>query len=45
MYDESRGVMLGVKTLTWALSKKVKDWPTLPVPLETNYEYITWSGQ
>jgi hypothetical protein len=33
--------MLGMKSLTWAVSKKVTAWPTLAcVPAETNYEYV-----
>jgi peptide/nickel transport system substrate-binding protein len=45
LYDGYHGVPLGMKTLTWAVTKKVADWPTLTVPLETNYEYVTYSGQ
>ena len=42
LYDEYRGVMLGVRSLTWAVSKKVHSWPTLVyVPLENNYEYVS----
>jgi hypothetical protein len=42
LYDEHHGVMLGVKSITWALSKKVKAWQSLAyVPMETNYEYIS----
>jgi len=34
--------MLGMKSITWALSKKVGTWPTLAyVPAETNYDAIT----
>jgi peptide/nickel transport system substrate-binding protein len=44
LYNAWHGVPLGFKTLTWALTKKVGDWPTLQVPLETNYEYIGWTG-
>ena len=34
--------MLGVKTITWATSKKVTAWETLAyTPLETNYEYVS----
>jgi peptide/nickel transport system substrate-binding protein len=41
LYENYHGVMLGVKSTTWALSKKVKSWDTLVyVPLENNYEYI-----
>ncbi|MCC7105792.1 MAG: ABC transporter substrate-binding protein [Chloroflexi bacterium] len=45
LYDGYYGVMLGMKSTTWAVSKKVGTWPTLQAPLETNYEYITFSGQ
>jgi len=42
LYDEYRGVMLGMRSLTWAVSKKVNNWPTLVyVPLENNYEYVS----
>ena len=42
LYDEYRGVMLGMRSLTWALSKKVSGWQTLVyVPLENNYEYVS----
>src|SRR5258705_520814 len=42
LYDEYRGVMLGVRSLTWAVSKKVNSWQTLVyVPLENNYEYVS----
>ena len=42
LYDEYRGVMLGVRSLTWAVSKKVTSWQTLVyVPLENNYEYVS----
>ena len=42
LYDEYRGVMLGMRSLTWAVSKKVTSWPTLVyVPLENNYEYVS----
>ena len=42
LYDNYHGVMLGMKNVTWAVSKKVKDWQTLAyVPLENNYEYIS----
>jgi peptide/nickel transport system substrate-binding protein len=41
LYEAFHGVMLGVKSTTWAVSKKVGDWPTLAyTPMETNYEYI-----
>ena len=42
LYDDYRGVMIGIKSITWALSKKVTAWETLAyVPLETNYEYVS----
>ena len=42
LYDQYHGVMLGMKTITWAVSKKVSGWQTLlSVPLENNYEYIS----
>jgi peptide/nickel transport system substrate-binding protein len=42
LYDEYRGVMLGVKSTTWAVTKKVTGWQTLvSVPLENNYEYVS----
>lgn len=42
LYDQYHGVMLGVKSTTWAVSKKVGGWPTLAyVPMETNYEYVS----
>ena len=42
LYDNYHGVMLGVKTVTWATSKKVNAWEMLAyTPLETNYEYIS----
>jgi len=38
---EERRLLLGVKSTTWALSKRVKSWDTLVyVPLENNYEYV-----
>jgi hypothetical protein len=41
LYDNYHGVMLGMKNVTWAVTKKVKSWDTLVyVPLENNYEYI-----
>jgi peptide/nickel transport system substrate-binding protein len=41
LYDDYRGVMLGVRSITWATSRKVGSWQTLAfVPLETNYEYV-----
>lgn len=37
--------MLGMKSLTWAVTKKVGAWPTLAyVPAETNYELIAPAG-
>jgi peptide/nickel transport system substrate-binding protein len=45
LYDGYHGVMLGMKSLTWAVTKKVGDWQTLAyVPAETNYELISRSG-
>jgi ABC-type transport system substrate-binding protein len=45
LYDGYHGIMLGMKSLTWAVSKKVGTWPTLAyVPAETNYELITPGG-
>jgi len=42
LYEQYHGVMLGMKSTTWALSKKVGAWSTLlSVPLENNYEYVT----
>ena len=42
LYDDYRGVMLGVKSISWAMSKKVSAWQSLAyIPLETNYEYIS----
>jgi peptide/nickel transport system substrate-binding protein len=42
LYDNYHGVMLGVKSTTWAVTKKVNAWPTLVyVPLENNYEYVS----
>jgi peptide/nickel transport system substrate-binding protein len=41
LYDNYHGVMLGIKSVTWALSRKVKSWDTLAyVPMETNYDSI-----
>jgi len=35
-------VMIGIKSITWAMTKKVNAWPTLAyVPMETNYEFIS----
>ena len=37
--------MLGMKTLTWATTRKVGTWSTLAyTPAETNYEYMTVGG-
>jgi ABC-type transport system substrate-binding protein len=45
LYDGYHGVMLGMKSLTWAVSRKVGAWPTLAyVPAETNYELIAPAG-
>ena len=34
--------MLGMKSITWAMTKKVGGWQTLAyVPMETNYEYVS----
>jgi peptide/nickel transport system substrate-binding protein len=42
LYDDYRGVMLGVKSTTWAVTRKVGSWQTLvSVPLENNYEYVS----
>jgi ABC-type transport system substrate-binding protein len=42
LYDNYHGVMLGVKSITWAVTRKVNAWPTLVyVPLENNYEYVS----
>lgn len=42
LYEQYHGVMLGMRSTTWALSKKVAAWETIPVvPLENNYEYVT----
>ena len=42
LYDGYHGVMLGMKSITWALSRKVGTWQTLAyVPAETNYDGIT----
>jgi len=42
LYDDYRGVMVGVRSITWAMSPKVGSWQTLAfVPLETNYEYVS----
>ena len=45
LYDGYHGVMLGMKSISWAVSKKVGDWPRLAyVPAETNYEYVSAAG-
>jgi ABC-type transport system substrate-binding protein len=42
LYENYHGVMIGMKNVTWAVSKKVGEWQTLVyVPLENNYEYIS----
>ena len=42
LYENYHGVQLGVKSISWAMSKKVNAWQSLAfVPLETNYEYIS----
>jgi len=42
LYDGYHGVMLGIKSITWALSAKVGAWQTLAyVPMETNYEHVS----
>ena len=42
LYDGHHGVMLGIKSITWALTKKVGSWQTLAYcPMETNYEYVS----
>ena len=42
LYDAHHGVMLGTKSTTWAVTKKVNAWQTLVyVPLENNYEYVS----
>jgi peptide/nickel transport system substrate-binding protein len=45
LYDGHHGVMLGMKSITWAVSRKVGSWPTLAyVPAETNYELVSPAG-
>ena len=45
LYDGYHGVMLGMKSITWALSNRVGNWPTLAyVPAETNYEHVSAAG-
>ena len=42
LYDNYHGIMLGMKSITWALSRRVGAWQSLAyVPLENNYEYIS----
>ncbi|MGH7304416.1 MAG: hypothetical protein ACRELZ_14060, partial [Candidatus Rokuibacteriota bacterium] len=42
LYDGHYGVMLGMKSITWAMTKKIGSWQSLAyVPLENNYEYIS----
>ncbi len=42
LYEQYHGVMLGMKSTTWAVTKKVAGWQTLvAVPLENNYEYVS----
>ena len=42
LYDNYHGVMLGTRSVTWAVSKRVTSWQTLVyVPLENNYEYVS----
>jgi peptide/nickel transport system substrate-binding protein len=42
LYESYPGVMLGMKSITWAISRKVGSWQTLAYTVaETNYEYIT----
>jgi len=45
LYDGYHGVMLGIKSITWAMSRKVGGWQTLAyVPIENNYEYVSAAG-
>jgi ABC-type transport system substrate-binding protein len=42
LYEGYHGVMIGIKSITWALSRKVGNWPMLAfVPMENNYEYVS----
>ena len=42
LYDGYHGVMLGMKSSTWAVTRKVSAWQTLAyTPIETNYEYVS----
>ena len=35
-------ILLGMKSITWAMSRKVGGWqPLAYVPMETNYEYVS----
>ncbi len=44
LYENYHGVMLGMKNVTWAVTRKVGTWQTLVyVPLENNYEYVAKS--
>jgi hypothetical protein len=41
----AHGVMLGMKSTTWAVSKKAGDGQTLAyTPMEITYEYVSASG-
>ncbi len=45
LYQEYRGVMIGIKAQTWAVSKKVGEWPMLPYTnIGSNYEYLKPAG-
>src|SRR5437870_28719 len=45
LYDGYYGVMLGMKSITWAMTRKVGGWLSLAyVPLENNYEYVSPAG-
>src|SRR5438876_842659 len=45
LYDGYYGVMLGMKSITWATTRKVGGWQSLAyVPLENNYEYVSPAG-
>jgi peptide/nickel transport system substrate-binding protein len=45
LYDGYHGVMLGMKSITWALGRRVGAWQTLAyAPMETNYEYVSGQG-
>ena len=46
MYDDVRVVMIGWKSNTFAISKRIARWRTVyGAPSENNLDYITWSGQ